>query len=249
MLWSIIKQTEWRPFLDLLSPSFFRVVPAGPLLKELRQLASLYRSSEEFDRAIGRRRASLERAGLPVRITAESRAQDSGTPADAGLRGQRILELYFHQIFSDGPILLDLRRARVFEQGGALVWSPSGALADWSPAFHGALRALYRGFYLGDDALFRDGLAALGLAKAEDAIRSQFGEGQQRAVRFSLKDFQQKFQNVFVRCQETGSQIDTGFLSLGLYLATLYEHLEALGQPFDVRAAFDGGAGVSRALC
>ena len=101
------------------------------------------------------------------------------------------------------------------------------------------MRALYRGFYLGDDVLFREGLAALGLAKAEDAIRAQFGEGQQRAVRFLLKDFQQKFQDVFVRCQETGSRIDTGFLSLGLYLATLYEHLDALGEPFDARAAFD----------
>jgi hypothetical protein len=79
----------------------------------------------------------------------------------------------------------------------------------------------------------------LGLAEAEDAIRAQFGLAEQRAVRFSLRDFQQKFQDVFVRCQETGSRIDPGFLSLGLYLATLYEHLEALGEPLDVRAAFD----------
>ena len=85
-------------------------------------------------------------------------------------------------------------------------------------------------------------LAALGLAQAEGAIRSQFGEGQQHAVRFLLEDFQKKFQDVFVRCQETGSRIDTGFLSLGLYLATLYEHLEALGESFDVRAAFDAAS-------
>lgn len=239
MLWSLIKRTEWRPFLDLLSPSFFRVVPAGPLLKEVRHLASLYRSSDELERAIAHRSGSLKRAGLPIRIVARDTSFASAMPRNAGTRGQHLLELYFHQVFSDGLVLLDLRLERFCEEGHALSWNPSGALADWSPEFRRAVRALYRGFYLGDDVLFREGLAALGLAKAEDAIRSQFGEGQQRAVRFLLKDFQQKFQDVFVRCQETGSRIDTGFLSLGLYLATLYEHLDALGEPFDARAAFD----------
>ena len=242
MLWNLIKQTEWRPFLDLLSPSFFRVVPAGPLFKELRHLAALYRSSDGLKQAIGHRSVSLDRAGLPVRIISGGQPQAIATPENARERGQRILELYFHQVFIDGLILLDLRRASFSEEGAALLWSPSGALADWSPAFRIAVRALYRGFYLNDDALFREGLAALGLAKAEDAIRSQFGEGQQRAVRFLLEDFQKKFQDVFVRCQETGSRIDTGFLSLGLYLATLYEHLEGLGESFDVRAAFDAAS-------
>jgi len=239
MLWTLVKQTEWRPFLDLLSPSFFRVVPAGPLLKELRQLASLYRSSDELQRALDHRRVSLKRAGLPIQLVPPKEIPATARATDPGARGQRILELYFHQVFGDGLVLLDVRHGRFAEEAGGLMWGPSGALADWSPAFRQSVGALYRGFYLGDDVLFREGLAALGLAKAEDAIRSQFGEGQQRAVRFSLADFQQKFQDVFVRCQETGSRIDTGFLSLGLYLATLYEHLEALGEPFDARAAFD----------
>ncbi|MDP3504972.1 MAG: hypothetical protein Q8S33_31835 [Myxococcales bacterium] len=238
MLWTVIRQTQWRPFLDLMSPSFFRVVPAGPLLAELRRLLALFRSAPAFDRAIDHRRLTLERAGLPIRIgTGAPPVMSAST--DATLRGQRVLELYFHQVFSDGLTLLDLRRDRFSEEGGALVWTPSGALAEWSPAFRAAVQALYRGFYQSDDALFREGLGALGLSDAEAEIRSQFGEGQQRAVRFSLKDFQQKFHDVFVRCQETGSSIDIGFLPLGLYLATLYEHLEALGEPFDARAAFE----------
>jgi hypothetical protein len=52
----------------------------------------------------------------------------------------------------------------------------------------------------------------------------------------------QKFPDVFVRCQETGSPIDIGFVPLGLCLATLVEHLEALGEPFDARAASAAGA-------
>jgi hypothetical protein len=245
MFWALIKQTEWKPFLDLLSPSFFRVVPAGPLLAELRRLAALYRNADIFERAVTRRSASLASARLPIEVTAAKRADTPPKPMDAAAaraRGQRILELYFHQIFDDGLTLLDLRQGRFTQPeagDGALLWSPSGALGDWSPEFRGAVRALYRGFYNGDDRLFREGLSALGLAKAEEALRAQFGEGQQREVHFTLRDFQQKFQEVFVRCQATGSTIDTGFLALGLYLATLYEHLEALAQPFDARAAFE----------
>jgi hypothetical protein len=239
MMWALIKRTEWRPFLDLLSPSFFRVVPAGPLVAELGRLASLYRSSDRFAQATSDRGISLARASLPIRIISGGGPLPKPASSNAGARGQRILELYFHQVFGDGLVLLDLRLERFSEENGGLLWNPSGVLADWTPEFRQSLRALYRGFYSGDNVLFREGLEALGLAEAEEAIRSQFGEGQQRAVRFSLKDFQQKFQDVFVRCQETGSRIDTGFLSLGLYLATLYEHLEALGEPFDARAAFD----------
>lgn len=187
------------------------MVPPGPLLKELSHLAALYRSSDAFERAVAYRKGSIEHAGLPIRLTTETLSSAGAPSTNAGARGQRVPELYFHQIFSDGSTLLDLRLASFSEEGGALSWNPSGALAEWSPEFRRALRGLYRGFYLGDDIVFREGLAALGLAKAEDAIRSQFGEGQQRAVRFLLKDFQQKFQDVFVRCQETGSRIDTGF--------------------------------------
>jgi hypothetical protein len=246
MIWTLVRQTEWKPFLDLLSPSFFRVMPAGPLLAELRRLAALYRNADTFARAVALRGASLTRAGLPIEVTAAKRADSPAKSMDAAAaraRGQRVLELFFHQIFDEGLTLLDLRQER-FAQAetgeGALRWSPSSAIADWSPGFRGAVRALYRGFYSGDDLLFREGLSALGLARAEEALRRQFGEGQQREVRFALRDFQQKFQEVFVRCQDTGSSIDTGFLALGLYLATLYEHLEALAQPFDARAAFEG---------
>ena len=74
------------------------------------------------------------------------------------------------------------------------------------------------------------------------AVRRRETE-KQRAVLFSLRDFQQKFQDVFVRCQDTGSRIATEFLPLGLYRATRYEHLEALGETFDARAAFEAVTG------
>lgn len=236
----MLKRTEWRPFLDLLSPTFFDVVPAGPLLGELKKLYGLYRSGENRTRAILHRSATLAQSGLAVKIdpSAAATSPNGAVTMSARDRGQRVLELYFHQIQDDGLTLLDLRKERFSEDGSELIWNPSSVLADWTPNFREALRSLYRGFYEGDDEVFRRGLGTLGLAQVESAIRAQFGEGQQNAVRFTLRDFQQKFQDVFVQCRDTGSRIDTGFLPLGLYLATLYEHLEALGETFDARAAY-----------
>ncbi len=239
MLWATIKNTEWRPFLDLLSPSFFRVVPAGLLFSELRRLTALYRSPADFERAVAHRRQTLERDGLPIQIAPGARVQALQT-SDAHARGQRVLELYFHQVLDDGLALLDLRSERFSQEAGTLLsWNPSGVIASWDPTFRTAIRALYRGFYRDDTSLFVRGLASLGLTDAEDVIRRQFGAGQQRAVKFSLRDFQQKFHDVFVRCEQIGARIDTGFVPLGLCLATLYEHLEVLGEAFDARSAFE----------
>lgn len=247
MLWSMIKRTEWRPFLELLSPSFFDVVPAGALLKEIGRLTALYRKDEAFSRAMVHRRESFLRAGLPITIAPNTPNSTNTRTWNARDRGQRILEIYFNQIFDDGLALLDLRSDRFTEDGDVLVWNPTSILADWPAEFRDALRALYRGFYRANDVLFRQGLATLGLAKIEDAIRAQFGAGQQDAVRFTQHDFQEKFKNVFVRCRETHSQIDTNFISLGLYLATMYEHLETLDEPFDARAAYEAIDGRSAA--
>ncbi|MFO0675756.1 MAG: hypothetical protein U0169_04440 [Polyangiaceae bacterium] len=243
MLWNLVKSTEWKPFAELVSPSFFDVVPMRTLSSELGKLVAARSDARGFERAVAERDGALVRSGIAVRVRAEDPKVHGATIADAKRRGARVLALYFHQIFDEGTALLDFRSERFSEEGegddATTVWRPSRVVASFRPEFRGAMRATYRGFYREDDALFRQGLTALGVAKAEDAFRAQFGEGDQRAVRFSRSDFQAKFRDVFVRCRDTGSRIDGAFLPLGLGLATLYEHLESLGEPFDVRAAYE----------
>ena len=53
MLWSVVKNTQWAPMLDLLSPAFFDVVPARMLFGELRGLSSRYLSQGVYRDAVG----------------------------------------------------------------------------------------------------------------------------------------------------------------------------------------------------
>ena len=236
MLWSVVKNTQWGPLLDLLSPAFFDVVPGRMLLGEMRGLTTRYLSASTFRAASEERARLLERAGLPFELVG---AFPSAAPEQAlsTARGHDVLTLYFHQVLGEGPALLDLRRAAFVRGGDRWLWRPEPAIAIWGDDFREACRALYEGFYLDDPTRFSSGARALGLGEAEAEIRAQFGDTS--AVIFSLRDFQQKFHSVFLRCKETRSKIHPGFLTLGLGLATLYEHLEAVGAPLDVRAAFE----------
>jgi hypothetical protein len=94
------------------------------------------------------------------------------------------------------------------------------------------------GAYRDDKSAFRAGLEALNLSHAEDVFVKHFGDGQ-RAVRFEVKHFVSTFHQVFVRCRDAGTRLHADFLLLGLYLATLYDHLEQLGVAVDVVSAFE----------
>jgi hypothetical protein len=237
MLWSLVKNTQWAPMLDLLSPAFFDVVPARMLFGELRGLTTRYLSESTYRDACDQRSRALEHASLPIDLVAA--IEKEADPVLDASRGEAVLALYFHQVLGDGPALLDLRRA-AFARSDAdqrWRWKPEPAIAVWGADFRRACRDLYEGFYLEDVARFSEGARALGLGEAEAEIRAQFGDT--RVVTFSLADFQKKFHEVFQRCKQTRSKLHPGFLTLGLGLATLYEHLEQIAGPLDVRAVFE----------
>ncbi len=235
MFSSLVKNTQWGPMMSLLSPAFFDVIPARMLIREVRGLSARYLSPATFASACEERSRLLEGARLPFTIVTSLPGRRD--VADEAERGSDLLALYFHQVLGEGPALLDLRR-RAFERvDGRWLWRPEPALADWDPNFRAACRDLYRGFYLDDAVRFSAGARALGLGEAEAELRAQFGDT--RHVSFSLRDFQKRFHQVFERCKATSSKLNPGFLTLGLALATLYEHLETVGAPLDVRAAFD----------
>ena len=100
------------------------------------------------------------------------------------------------------------------------------------------MRRLYRGFYAGADEEFHAGLDALGLEPAADLFLRHFGEGDQTAVEFEMAQFTKSFHDVFVRCRDHGVRLHRNFVPLGVHLAALYEHLEPLRVPLDVRSAF-----------
>ena len=246
MMWSLLRGTEWSMLFDVVSPSFFDVLPAGRVASAVKDLAASTRSSRRAADAREARGAALRGSGLGITLDDDAQALAKATPAsrdpDRQARGQRLLELYFHQLYVGETTLLDLRPERAVALGDTLRWDPGNLHVRWAGDFLPAMRDLYAGFYRDDEARFQGALEALDLVAAEDVFRRQFGDGDQRAVRFEVATFRSTFHEAFLRCKEAGQQLHGDFVALGVYLATLYLHLEALGGTFDVRDAFERGS-------
>jgi hypothetical protein len=245
MLTQILKSAEWREFADFVSPALFRVMPVARAWRVVNTLRKNRQNDLLRQSATDQRRRSLESARLGIALEGIAPRPPAPAPLGAHLdperHAQTIVQLYFHQLFTDDLTLLDLRPRGFDTHDGALMWCPAPWLWRWEASFIGSLRDVYRGFYAGDDELFRDGLRRLHLEPAEDIFRRHFGANQAQ-VRFSSKDFVSTFHDVFLCCRKHGLTLDPSFLPLGLYLATLYEHLESLGVPVDVRRAFADAA-------
>ena len=238
----LLKGTEFSVLLDMVSPRFFEVLPARELLRQGRDLHSNYKNDARYMEAVAERSQHLARADIGVAVGAVPSGERP--PAeDATARGEAVLRLYFHQIFHGDTALLDLRSPRFEHRGARWIWDPAKIYLRWEPEFIEQLREMYRGFYSGDDARFEAALDALDLRCAEKTFREQFGAGDQRAVRFAMKDFVATFHEAFTSCKTQGQSLHRNFVGLGIYLAFLYDHLESLGGgPFDVRTAYERGS-------
>ncbi len=219
-------------YLHVLSPAFFRVLPPRKLWRRARSLVAASRDEHADARARARRADALARADLGIVLTSTTQGPTLAPSPTAA----RVVELYFHQIFSDAPSLIDLRAQAFGSRDAALTWSPARWLVEWDPAFIGPLRDVYRAFYADDDAAFTDAIARLGMAGAEDVFRTHFaGAGR---MKFSLDHFARSFDAVFRCCRDERIELHPDFLPLGLFLASMYEHLEALDVEVDVGACF-----------
>lgn len=246
MLLRTLRGTEWSQLTDYVSPSFFEVLPARALWKQLRELGGNATDSAGFQLAQRTTEARMRELGCPVVIGRAAEGPTTELPAldEAArrARGQRMLEIFFGQLAGAPAALLDLRAACVESAADDYHWNPRALWVKWDPAFLASLREIYAGFYGEDDARFRAALVALEIDAAEDVFRDHLGAGDQSAVRFEAKTFQSTFHEVFVRCRDAGVRLHPNFLALGIYLGCLYDHLEALDLAFDVRGAYHTAA-------
>jgi hypothetical protein len=163
----------------------------------------------------------------------------AGIKSDPAAQGRAVLELYFRQIFDQPVAVLDLRTAAFDFSSGKVRWNPKPLFFEWSPEFISGVRDMYAGFYMNDQARYMEGLRALDLAHADDIFKRHFGEGDQSRVEFSLAHFKKSFQAIFESCKKHKTRLHPDFFALGAYLLCLYENLESLNVPLDVRSAFD----------
>lgn len=240
-LFKNLKGTDWAMLTEFVSPAFFDVVPAVGMAKVFGRIVKDYSNSNEFNRVKEFTRNQIlpglqEPSGRQLRLV-DSHSEQSSINQLKGKRrgdfGNLILRLYFAQIFSGaGKSILDLRSS-AFNKIGE--WAPAPVFYQWSPDFKSGLQNLYRGFYEEDERLYQSGLTNLGLEHAEAIFRSHFGSGDQTAVTFSLTHLKESLHGVFLSCAENKSRLHPDFFALGVYLLCLYENLENLNVPLNVR--------------
>lgn len=241
MILRLLRHTEWGQLLDFVSPSFFDVLPARALAREAKDLFASQRDREGFTTLARGLSRHLGRRGLPLRVTTGGEGASAALPDAPEARrerGQLVLRLYFEQLLGRDVALLDLRSSAFRSDEKGALFAPAAGAVRWDPPFLAAIRRVYGGYYADRPAEFEAGLEALGLLPAADLFLLHFGAGDQSAVRFEMAHFTRSFHDVFVRCREQGIVLHGNFVALGIHLAALYEHLEALGVEFDVRAAF-----------
>jgi len=241
----MIRATNFRQFVDFASPAFFDVMPTRALVGEAKSLVGAYRDRRGFESAVNARRSGLQEAEIHVDLAAADRPGtapklDPRSLGDERRRevGGKILQVYFHQLFTPTPTLLDLSRERWGLEADRLEWRPGRGHKDWDDGFRTAMADVYRSFYEGGEDDLRSALRRIDLEPATDLFLQHFGEGDQSNVEFRVQHFTRAFHQVFMRCKNEGIRLHRGFLALGIYLATLYQTLEALEAPMDVRSAF-----------
>lgn len=239
----LVQGTDFRRFLDFVTPAFFDVMPVRGLVGVATTLVKDYRDRDGFAAALRHRERRIALVGIPLRIASRRPKTARPTPeleADARRAiGQAALELYFEQIFDDAPTLLNLSAERFDHDGERSVWIPGPGHYAWPSEFQSSLRNLYRAFYEEGGLSLEEALDPLDLRPAAGIFLEHFGSGDQRQVEFRVSKFIHAFHEVFVCCKKHGIRLDPAFLALGIYLATLYETLEAVGLPLDVRSAFE----------
>src|SRR5687767_3491526 len=99
---SLVRNTEWSAFLDMVSPSFFEVLPPSALRGQAKELISNYVTRPRFIRVREDVASLVEKSGLP--ITMRGALPKNGelaalTEAQRKGRGEAVLRLFFHQLF------------------------------------------------------------------------------------------------------------------------------------------------------
>ncbi len=221
-----LRGTDWEILTGFVSPAFFDVVPTIGMARAFRRIIYDYVNCSEFEKSLRKAKKSLFE--IP-----------SCLHKDSAGRGRVVLELYFRQIFKFDSAVLDLRSSAFEFRADKVEWKPKPLFYHWDTEFIVAVRKMYRGFYRNDVSEYTAGLEALDLGHAHDAFKSHFGLGDQSSVRFTLLEFKKSFQSIFESCKKNKTRLHPDFFALGVYLLCLYENLESLDVPLDVRGAFD----------
>jgi predicted unusual protein kinase regulating ubiquinone biosynthesis (AarF/ABC1/UbiB family) len=188
---------------------------------------------------------------LPERIVIAKVQRDGLSSELASEDGSLLLELYFRQFQSDQGMFLDLRPQNFSRASdNTICWHPNGLWNNLGPEFRYGMLSIYQGYYSEKPELMRQGLKRVGLIRedfspalidqVEKMILGHIG-GELSQQEFKVQNFTESFERLFQFLLKEKIVLSSDFLYLGIYLASLYIHLEKLGGSYDVRKAFLAG--------
>ncbi len=250
----LLEGTSWQTLIGYVSPTFFQLVSTRDVSKTAYRLARNWFDEDRYGAAADGRAASLAKLEEGIALARTPRRRKDRLPFHSDMpearevdgtcrTGERALILFFHQIYAEGPVFLDLRRSHFQCQGDnpdqGCVFRVSPLYCDWSVEFRAALRQLYLGFYgYADPGAYKSALRLLGIEAVADVFEKAFGGERKREARFQLSDFRVTFHEVFTRCLEAKASLHPYFLTLGICIATLYDHLELDNGVYDVSECY-----------
>lgn len=248
MLSQLLKKSDWAFLLDFVSPAFFKVIPPLELINNATSLAKRSQDRRLYQNSLAtfsNRAAQM----FPCLRTIEGQMQRRGfeiesfTNSSTTLEARQnlanlIVELYFAQLYSKESFFLDVRLSRFAIEDEDILWSPAPLLGVFSNEFSESMCSLYEGYYNNKHDQMKSALKALNLDWAYDVFVHHFGEGDQTSVSFSMVHFVHTFHEIFMRCKAEKKSLHGEFVQLGVVLGLMYESLESIGLPVDVRSAF-----------
>lgn len=157
--------------------------------------------------------------------------------------GEILLKVYFSQFLNPNGIVIDLRPQHFS------IKNQFKAPAFWykfQDSFRENIINLYKGFYYNDNELFSSSLDNLGMTtglgtsekeELKNLFKNHFGKNT-HTVHFTLEAFNQSFLEIFKFFMKHEIKLPVDFIFLGVYLTTLYSHLENHKEALDVEAIF-----------
>jgi hypothetical protein len=162
--------------------------------------------------------------------------------------GESLLKLYFAQLFSSEGLFIDLRPQHFQAQAPEFLWHPSGLWTKFSESFRTGLLDVYEGFYLEDDAKYVSGLKQIGMMSEDwddedkehlsKLFKAQFGEALSEEMSFELDHFRDAILGMSEFMLQKKVNISKDFLYLGIYLVTLYSHLDQSHEKYAVKEIY-----------
>jgi hypothetical protein len=240
--------------LDYISPSAFDVIDwtsalkkSGTVSRELIFETSVTRLKEQIGPFLPTG-VAFTSSKLTQSHDREGQQREIADPM-----GQKLLEIYFLQIYTGQEVFLDLRKERFSAvESQEIKWNPNGLWYKFSDNFILGIRSLYIGFYTDNEASLQAGLLQLGLLsdsmsaeanlQLRELLEGHFGQGKSAPMTFRVSHFMNSFDSLFLFLKKHKLKLSEDFLFLGVYILTLYMHLESLGQAYDASSAYRLGA-------